>query len=811
MLKKEKNMGNRPKISIIVPIYNVDQYLSNCLTSLVQQTLADIEIICVDDCSDDSSGRLIDFYASKDLRIKPIHLEKNYGTSYARKIGVMQAEGEYIMFCDADDLYKPNACQRVWEEMSADSVDILQFGTDIEFKKIYTSLEKKNLKDVLTPYYKRYSGNLCKACFKDGKWKFTLWNKAYDATVCKKAFAEIDDTYILVSEDLYVFFYISFYGTTYRGIQDELYIYNFGIGITNNEKLDLKQFKKHCTKLEVVCGLNAFSTKKVIDQSYKEIIQIINNGIIEDIIYQWYHCLSISDAKIGCDLLVEKLGVVAVVSELAKNYWENSVELLDRLAPRERTLPVGKKVKNIGVYYHRMRNGGVEKVLSKLLFVWKELGYNVVLFTDEKETTDDYKLPDGLLRIVLTKCSDAQGAKYKKRARYWASMIKKYELDTILYHSCTSSTLFWDTFLIKGLGCNLVVETHSMFCGAMWYDIKYSSYLPRIYRMVDRIIALSQIDVEFWKNYAPTYYIPNPIDNIPVTNMSDCGSKNVLWVGRLAEEKNPYAILEAFSIVHNALPAATLTIVGDGDDPIWINGLQERAKQLGIDRVVDFCGYKVDIGIYYKKASIFTMTSLCESFSMVLAESKGYGLPTIMFELPNLELTRDGGGIISVPQEDTLALANEIIKLLKNDSLRQQMGQEARKSLETFQLFDIKGAWKEVLDSFERPVVYDRNRNSALMLDMLFENIMRGAKRLDSNSMYGYGNTNSRYEDVLNRHEEVINRHNASINHQWEIQKWHEERIQRLEHERSLITRCRSKLIRSLKMFCSSKKDNGGN
>ncbi len=171
-----------------------------------------------------------------------------------------------------------------------------------------------------------------------------------------------------------------------------------------------------------------------------------------------------------------------------------------------------------------------------------------------------------------------------------------------------------------------------------------------------------------------------------------------------------------------------------------------------------------------------------------------------------------------MPQGDTLALANEIIKLLKNDSLRQQMGQEARKSLETFKLFDIKGAWKEVLDSFERPVVYDRNRNSALMLDMLFENIMRGAKRLESNSMYGYGNTNRRYEDVLNhheevinRHEEVINRHNASINHQWEIQKWHEERIQRLEHERSLITRCRSKLIRSLKMFCSSKKDNGGN
>ena len=68
---------------------------------------------------------------------------------------------------------------------------------------------------------------------------------------------------------------------------------------------------------------------------------------------------------------------------MAKQYWEKSEELLSRLTARDREIPIGKKAKNIGVYYHRMRNGGVEKVLSKLLFVWKELGYNIVLFTDE--------------------------------------------------------------------------------------------------------------------------------------------------------------------------------------------------------------------------------------------------------------------------------------------------------------------------------------------------------------------------------------------------------------------------------------------
>lgn len=69
-----RNGKNKPKISIIVPVYNVEQYLEECLHSLIQQTL--IEIVCVDDCSSDNSGNIIDSYAIKDPRIKPIHLKK---------------------------------------------------------------------------------------------------------------------------------------------------------------------------------------------------------------------------------------------------------------------------------------------------------------------------------------------------------------------------------------------------------------------------------------------------------------------------------------------------------------------------------------------------------------------------------------------------------------------------------------------------------------------------------------------------------------------------------------------------------------
>ena len=65
--------------------------------------------------------------------------------------------------------------------------------------------------------------------------------------------------------------------------------------------------------------------------------------------------------------------------------------------------------------------------------------------------------------------------------------------------------------------------------------------------------------------------------------------------------------------------------------------IQNYAVQHRIDQAVHFCGYELETGSYYKNASILAMTSLCESFSMVLAEGKGHGLPTVMYELPNLE------------------------------------------------------------------------------------------------------------------------------------------------------------------------------
>lgn len=116
-------MENRDKISIVIPMYNVEQYLDNCLNSIVNQTYRNIEIILVDDGSPDNSGTIADEWALKDQRIKVIH-KSNGGLSDARNVGVDHATGNYIMFVDSDDVVDKRICQHLLDISLKNNTDI---------------------------------------------------------------------------------------------------------------------------------------------------------------------------------------------------------------------------------------------------------------------------------------------------------------------------------------------------------------------------------------------------------------------------------------------------------------------------------------------------------------------------------------------------------------------------------------------------------------------------------------------------------------------------------------------------------------
>ncbi len=117
---------SKAKVSVIVPIYNVEKYLNRCVDSVLSQTLTDLEVILVDDGSPDNCGKICDQYAEKDGRIKVVH-KKNGGLSSARNAGLDVATGEYIFFLDSDDWLENDGLEMLYQKATETGVDFVRF------------------------------------------------------------------------------------------------------------------------------------------------------------------------------------------------------------------------------------------------------------------------------------------------------------------------------------------------------------------------------------------------------------------------------------------------------------------------------------------------------------------------------------------------------------------------------------------------------------------------------------------------------------------------------------------------------------
>lgn len=179
------------KVSIIIPVFNVDKYLEQCLNSIVNQTLKDIEIIIINDGSTDSSGEIIHKYKNKYSNIKVIE-QKNAGLSAARNVGIKEAKGNYMMFIDSDDFIDLNMVEILYtkaEKYNCPLIicDLLLYWNDNKNKK-YNKLKqnehKKYKRDelykillsrklncqVMNKLYRRDIWNECNLSFENGRY-----------------------------------------------------------------------------------------------------------------------------------------------------------------------------------------------------------------------------------------------------------------------------------------------------------------------------------------------------------------------------------------------------------------------------------------------------------------------------------------------------------------------------------------------------------------------------------------------------------------------------------------------------------------
>ena len=268
----------KPYISVIIPVHNVDRYIENCLDSILAQTLNNIEIICIDDGSEDNSSKILAKY--KKFGIKVISLKKCCGQAHARNIGLQKVTGEYIGFVDADDFVDKTMFKKLYKKAKNEDADI-----EMCEAKVFDDEEKSSKKEK-----DYYSLNCFPPIFSDGtfspedtvdfieKISVTIWNKIYKTSFIKSIGVNFSDGYIY--EDLPFSFEVYTQAKKIGIIREPLYFYRTD---TENSTMT-KRGAKVLDRVDMVeKTLEIFKKQKY----YPKIKNRLVNWAIHDLFYRF--------------------------------------------------------------------------------------------------------------------------------------------------------------------------------------------------------------------------------------------------------------------------------------------------------------------------------------------------------------------------------------------------------------------------------------------------------------------------------------------------------------------------------------------
>lgn len=273
---------NKDKISIIIPVYNVEPYIRKCFDSVINQTYTNLDIICIDDGSTDNSGRICDEYAEKDNRIRVFH-QSNGGLSSALNVGLKNFTGQYIGFVDSDDWIEQDMFETLYNSMKDNNVQIsiASYFKDTDTESFAMSNKEQipdgiiSTKDMLLyPLKRDYFIGFCGY----------VWNKLYSADIFNNS-GLVFDNKIKYAMDVLFYTTVVLTGKCIGAYIDKplYHYYQRKTAITKSESLDIK------TDILIV---------------YKRVEKLLENNGFEDIAY-WARGFYCHHASVIAELCIK--------------------------------------------------------------------------------------------------------------------------------------------------------------------------------------------------------------------------------------------------------------------------------------------------------------------------------------------------------------------------------------------------------------------------------------------------------------------------------------------------------------------------
>ena len=594
-----------PKISIIVPVYNVEKYINKCLESLINQTMQDIEIIIVNDGSKDGSEKIVEKYVKEYHSKIKYYEKKNGGLSSARNYGLEYATGEYIAFLDSDDFVEKEMYEEMYELAKKEDAEMVECDFIWEWdygKKVFDKRrEYKNKEDMMK------------------KPRVVAWNKIFKREIINKTKTRFLEG--LVYEDMDFFYKIIPY------INKISYLNKYFVHyIQREDSLSNTQTEKTEDIFKILENIFDFYKEKNIYNQYKKELKYMSRRILLG--SSMKRILKIKDAHLRRKMLLK-----TVIYLLRFGYKKDFIN--KKIIDRNNKLKICFGITKLDI-------GGAERVLVDIT---NELSneYDITIFTIYGGGELEKELNPNIKRINLYKQE-----KKKVFIPIYVLLCGKFIYNKYLKAHFNIDIAFLEgpitrIFCYKGNNKKIAWihnDIDKVFGND--YKSKIKKYIDKwVYKKYDNIIFVSEQNKKAFEdvygNISDRKIIYNYLNKKRVLNLSNekikSLSKNFEYkktfvaVSRLVQQKAIDRLIRVHKRLIDEGLKHQIYVIGEGEEK---EKLDELIKELEVEDTFIFLGKKINPYPYIKSADFFVLLSYFEGYGMVLEEAKILNRPILV-------------------------------------------------------------------------------------------------------------------------------------------------------------------------------------
>lgn len=658
-----------PVVSIIIPAYNDEDWISAAIESCLGQTLTDIEVVCVDDGSTDRTRAVIDDYRARDSRVRYVASGVNGSALQARRLGVQAATAPFVTFLDGDDELSPTVVKTAYRLATESGADVVGFG--VEFVMPEGARTPAFAKDIQPQHAELLGTDIVTTLFPAGKHAHGhVWGYLFATELLHGAYAGISaDAYVPRANDLPISFLALARAQKYVSTKDRGYRYFFRRGTSGHQVEKLADFEFY---------LGAVESVEMIDQQVRELATESSNsdGLLASYascrlyvigtLLRYASAAADADLQQAClSLLRDRVGDVDVLRSAA-TFAAASLPLLVEAMPAPKDPHV---VQSVLLTTSQLGTGGIQGVIAEQARYLVGAGYKVTIAV-QREADSVYELPVGVDVVFISGTTPAD------RLRSWVDICRDTAADIVFDHYVLYGRI-WPFYALaaRTVGIPTIGFLQSFALRPILDDNSNTTFLAENLPLLHTVVTLSRTDVAYWKMWGvhSVVYLPNPPSPMvrELTSRSEArtlpdGPIRLVWWGRLQQStKQARDLILVAAALRRLKVDFVLTIVGPDTTDLSAEKLRESARAQGVEDAVTLTGALHGAALLevLEDSHICVFTSAIEGSPLALVEAQSLGLPVTMYELPWLAILDENDGVLTAPQGDPQALARRVADL----------------------------------------------------------------------------------------------------------------------------------------------------